>query len=285
MDISNFSNYKSGMNLTAIQTFLMVVETGNLNKAAERLHVTQSTVTSRLDTLEDAMGQRLLVRSRKGAELTKAGFAFHRHAESIALTWDLAKRTVGLPKGFSQSLSIAAEDDLWWGLGDTLVEWLRDQNPDIAIEAWPGTPQQVRTWLGSGLVDAGLTVAPSAGPGLEAQEYSVERIVQVSSVARQAVAWHHDYIYVDYGVEFRRWHAQVWPVDETAALTFGSGRWALQHLRRYGGSAYLPRRMVQDALKSGHLHLVDGSPEFRRAVHLVTRAGVREAMDLMPSRR
>ena len=61
------------MNLAGLQTFLAIVETGNLVRAAERLHVTQSTVTSRLDTIEDALGQRLLVRSRKGAELTKAG--------------------------------------------------------------------------------------------------------------------------------------------------------------------------------------------------------------------
>ena len=55
------------------------------------------------------------------------------------------------------------------------------------------------------------------------------------------------------------------------------------YVRRFGGSAYLPRRMIIDDLKGGTLHLVDGSPEFRRAVHLVTRAGVPEAMDLMPS--
>ena len=271
------------MNLAAFQTFLTVVETGNLNKAAERLHVTQSTVTARLDTLEEALGQKLLVRSRKGAELTKAGFAFHRHAETMVQTWDLARRTVGLPKGFSQTFSIAAEADLWWGLGDKLIAWVRDQSPEIAVEAWPGTPEEVRRWLGSGLVDAALTAAPFAGPGLEAREYSIERIIQVSTAPRHAVAWHHDYIYVDHGPEFRRWHAKVWPVDETAALSFGSGRWALEHLRQFGGSAYLPRRMVLSDLKEGVLHLVVGSPEFRRPVHLVTRAGALESMDLMPT--
>ena len=47
------------MNISALKTFLTVVDLGNLNKAAERLNVTQSTVTARLDSLEEALGQRL----------------------------------------------------------------------------------------------------------------------------------------------------------------------------------------------------------------------------------
>ena len=76
------------MNLIAVKTFLAVVQTGNLNKAAELVNVTQSTVTARLDALDSELGQALLVRSRKGAQLTKAGFAFQRHAEVLVRTWE-----------------------------------------------------------------------------------------------------------------------------------------------------------------------------------------------------
>ncbi|MEX0304043.1 MAG: LysR family transcriptional regulator, partial [Leisingera sp.] len=63
------------MNISAIQTFLSVVRTRNLNRAAEELNITQSAVSARLDTLDQALGARLLIRSRKGATLTKEGFA------------------------------------------------------------------------------------------------------------------------------------------------------------------------------------------------------------------
>ena len=53
------------MNIATLQTFLAVVQTGHLNKAAAQLHVTQSTVTTRLDVLEQTLGQKLLVRSRR----------------------------------------------------------------------------------------------------------------------------------------------------------------------------------------------------------------------------
>jgi DNA-binding transcriptional LysR family regulator len=36
------------MNLTSLQTFLAILETGSLVRAADKLNVTQSTVTARL---------------------------------------------------------------------------------------------------------------------------------------------------------------------------------------------------------------------------------------------
>lgn len=47
------SNYQrvDAVNIAALQTFLAVVQTGNINRAAVQLNVTQSTVTTRLDPL------------------------------------------------------------------------------------------------------------------------------------------------------------------------------------------------------------------------------------------
>ena len=44
------------MNLQSLATFLAIIETGSLVRAAERLNVTQSTVTARLKALEDHLG-------------------------------------------------------------------------------------------------------------------------------------------------------------------------------------------------------------------------------------
>ena len=69
------------MNFDEIQTFLAIIETGSLVAASRRLHVTQSTVTARMNTLEAELGQKLLHRIKSGAELTSAGFKFQRYAE------------------------------------------------------------------------------------------------------------------------------------------------------------------------------------------------------------
>ena len=55
------------MNLVALQTFLAIVRTGSLVRASTAMNVTQSTVTSRLQTLEAELGQILVLRQKNGA--------------------------------------------------------------------------------------------------------------------------------------------------------------------------------------------------------------------------
>ena len=66
------------MNIDLARTFLEIAETGNFNKAAERLDVTQSTVSMRIKALEDEIGRPLFTRSKTGTELTPAGHQFRR---------------------------------------------------------------------------------------------------------------------------------------------------------------------------------------------------------------
>jgi DNA-binding transcriptional LysR family regulator len=259
------------MNIAALHTFLAVVHTGNLNKAADQLNVTQSTVTTRLDTLEDALGQKLLIRSRRGAELTKAGFAFLRHAEVAVQAWEQARKAVGLPKGFSGLFSCACHFEFWDGAGSQWLEQVRQKQPGLALEAWPGSIDEIKRWLSSGLVDAALVSEPLAGADLTSHEVMQDRLVQVSTVRRAVLDWDPAYVYVDLGSDFRRQHALVWPVEETARMTFGSSRWALDYLLTDGGSAYLPWRLAKTPVDEGRLHLVNGAPEFARTLHLIWR--------------
>jgi DNA-binding transcriptional LysR family regulator len=259
------------MQLTWLQTFLAVVDTGNLNKAGARLNVTQSTVTARLDALEDALGQRLLVRARRGAQLTKAGFAFQRHAELLVQTWDQARKAVGLPTGYSGLFSLACHHDLWEEAGSRLLARVKAEQPDLALETWPGDLAEIGRWLTSGLVDAALVPEPLVGPGFVSQEAARDRLVQVATVRRAVRDWDPAYLYVDLGAGFRRAHSLAWPAGETAYLTFGSSRWALDHLLENGGSAYLPWRLSEPLVERGLLFPVAGAVEFSRILYLAWR--------------
>ena len=58
------------MNIEHARTFLAVADTGSFVSAAERLHVTQSTVSARIRALEDLLGRPLFTRNKAGAVLT-----------------------------------------------------------------------------------------------------------------------------------------------------------------------------------------------------------------------
>lgn len=259
------------MNIAAIQTFLAVVRTRNLNRAAVELNVTQSAVTARLDTLEQALGARLLIRSRKGTRLTKAGYAFLEQAELIARTWDRARAQAGLPTGVTRLFSLVCQPGLWQGLGDTWVAGISRAHPGTAVEVWAGLARDARDWLSSGVSDAALLAEPLAGPDLNSRPFASETLLQVSTSPAATDGWDPAYVFIDYGPAFRVSHAAVWPGDEAPATRFNTPDWALSHILAAGGSAYLPERLVRDHLQAGRLHPVPGADRFQLRSFLTWR--------------
>lgn len=74
------------MEIEFARTFLTVAAADNFVAAAERLHVTQSTVSARIQALENQLCAKLFRRGRGGAELTPAGQRFLRHAKNLVRT-------------------------------------------------------------------------------------------------------------------------------------------------------------------------------------------------------
>lgn len=259
------------MNIIAIQTFLTVVRVRNLNRAAEELNITQSAVSARLDALEQALGDKLLVRSRSGATLTKAGFAFLEYAEVITRTWKNAQARAGLPEGVTRLFSFVCDPVLWCGLGERWIREIRGKFPTTATEIWSGMSGDAQIWLQSGMSDAALLTEPLIGADFDSREFTVEKLVQVSTLNREAMQWDPKYIYVDFGPVFRAEHAEVWSNDETASIAFSNPAWALAHLLEHGGSAYLPQRLVAHYLSDDRLFTVADAPEFSRKTYLTWR--------------
>ncbi len=75
------------MNIDQIKTFLEVAATGNFNRAAENLNITQSTVSARIRVLEEQLGRPLFARGHAGARLTPAGQRLRRYALNMQRLW------------------------------------------------------------------------------------------------------------------------------------------------------------------------------------------------------
>lgn len=74
------------MNLVYFKTFLIVCELGNFTEAAKYLYVPQPTISNRMKSLEQELGQELFRKGGRGkrtAELTEAGKTFYPYAKQI----------------------------------------------------------------------------------------------------------------------------------------------------------------------------------------------------------
>jgi DNA-binding transcriptional LysR family regulator len=257
------------MDTDLARTFLAVIDSGSFVHAAERLHVSQSTVSTRIHALEDQLGCVLFVRNKAGAALTHAGRQFQRHASAIVRTIEQARHDIGVPDGFRGTLAVGGRIGLW---EEYLLHWLaamREQRPEISVRAESGLEADLMPGLIEGRLDVGVMYTPQSRPGLKIEKLFDERLVLVSTNPRSAPEPRQDYVYVDWGAEFYTKHKTFFPNFGGAALTVNIGWLGLQHLMGNGGAGYFPRRIVQPHLSGKRLTIVRNAPEFLIPAYVV----------------
>ncbi|MED5608305.1 MULTISPECIES: LysR family transcriptional regulator [Pseudomonas] len=252
------------MDIDLARTFLEIARGGSFVAAAQRLHVTQTTVTARVQNLEAQLGCRLFQRSRAGARLTADGERFLGYANQLVQTWDAARRDLPLPAGYREALSIGGELSL---SNPLMLGWtvrLRQRMPALALHAEVGSGEQLQKQLELGVLDAALVYRPDYWPGMQVEQLLEEKLILVRSTQQP-----EPYIYIDWGEEFRRQHDAALPDRAHAATRFSLGPLALQHLLQCGGSGYFRTRVVHSYLQAGVLERVPLAPEFIYPTYLV----------------
>jgi DNA-binding transcriptional LysR family regulator len=245
------------MDTELARTFLAVAAHGNFVAAAQRLHVTQSTVSARVLTLETQLGATLFQRGRHGAELTSAGKRFLKHAKHLVRTVELARHDVGLPQGFSDVLALSGRIALWEGFLPHWVDWMRRAAPDVSLRLDIGFEADIMQGLIEGSVDVGVMYTPTSRPGLTVEPLFDETLVLVGDRADRP--WPDaDYIHIDWGAEFHARFSEAWPDVPPPALTANIGWLGVQQILGFGGSGYFPQRLVRGYLDAGRLHRQPG---------------------------
>ncbi|MBX9651666.1 MAG: LysR family transcriptional regulator [Xanthobacteraceae bacterium] len=250
------------MDTELARTFLTVVTSGNFISAAERLHVSQSTVSTRIHTLEQQLGCTLFVRNKAGTTLTSAGRQFQRHASALVRTVELARHDVGIPKGFSGTLVVGGRIGLW---EEYLLRWLplmQAEQPDISVRAESALEPELMQGLVEGRIDIGVMYTPQSRPGLRVEQLFEEQLILVSTDPKSAPEPQAGYVYVDWGPEFYARHSVFFPNYPGSALTANIGWLGLQHVLENGGSGFFARRIVEPLLRTRRLHAVAGAPAF-----------------------
>ena len=256
------------MDIEQARTFLAVAANGSFLEAASRLHITQSTVSARIQNLENYLGAKLFVRNRAGAVLTPAGKRFMRHAKSLLITIEQARHDVGLPSRFRGSITIGARIALCEGFLPQWVAIMRQTAPDISLRNEIGFEEDLMRQLVEGTLDIGLMYTPQHSPGLQVEHLFDETLVLLTTDPEKA--WpDENYIYIDWGPEFYAQHTNSYPELERPAQVANIGWLGVQLILSNGGSCFLPIRMAKEFLEDDRLYRVPDSPVFRLPAYMV----------------
>src|SRR5438477_6144953 len=151
-------SHHSSTVLEKLRLFLVVLEEASLRRAAERLHISQSAITRRLQLLEHDLGGRVLERTAAGVRPTTGGHALAEKAKTLLADYDSTMAEVRrLVRGESERLRIGyVASAVQEYLGPALAV-LRRAYPKLRVKMLDQTRAETRIALRRGELDLALT--------------------------------------------------------------------------------------------------------------------------------
>lgn len=198
-----------------MRTFIRIVESGSLSAAARQMETTQATISRRLQSLEEMLGAKLLLRSTHAMKLTDDGERCYQHAHQVVDSWlaleDALQITdeqpvgtlrVRAPHAFGQQqllmplvgfLARFPQLSVEWMLHDRAVDFISD-NVDCAIRVGADVdPATVSVLLAE--VPRCIVATPALLSGYatvtEPQQLSMLPWVAISTFYQHEVVLHH----------------------------------------------------------------------------------------------
>ncbi len=145
------------MTFRQLEIFLAVARAKNFTRAAEALHVSQSTLSQHVLELEGELGVRLFDRLGRAVTLTEAGRLLEEHATRIATTVASARRAIDELKGLARgSLVIGASTTPGIYVLPGVVAAFKHRYPGIDVSLQIGNSQVIEERIRADTVDLGV---------------------------------------------------------------------------------------------------------------------------------
>lgn len=145
------------MDLRVLEYFLAVVESGNVSKAAQKLHLTQPTLTRQLQQLEEIYGTRLFIRGSRQITLTNSGIILKRRAKEML---DLQDKTAAEIRKSEYDIS----GEITIGCGESsgnkflpvVLKEFSKRYPKIKYNIYTAGSNQNKEKINEGLIDVAM---------------------------------------------------------------------------------------------------------------------------------
>jgi len=260
------------MQIELIEAFLDLCETQSFNQTADRLGVTQSTISGRISSLEKTVGCRLFQRSRSGTALTTEGLRFEPHARSLRHAWVTALNATQDTGIAGVTMRVGMQHDLVGLAIDTLIGNFRTAMPDTVFYFEADYSTQMCVDLASGAQDVAVLYSPQTHPDIHFEALSEVTYVMVSTqVDRLKDVTPDDYILANYAPAFAHAHSALLPALTRVSLSIGQNAAMVDLLKSLSGAGYVLRHSAAELVSMELCQYVADAPRIRQPVF----AGIR----------
>jgi LysR family cyn operon transcriptional activator len=176
-------NNKPGIKLRQLEYFLAVAETLHFSKAADKLFVTQPTLSHQLAELETHIGKALFDRSGKTIRLTQVGEVFHAYAkrslDELAAGYIALDELEGLQRG---KLRIGVSQSFMRKLLPPIAAEFIARYPAIHLTIVEMMAPLIEQQVARGELDLGIAFVPTRLEDTGVEPLLEERLVLVTGV-------------------------------------------------------------------------------------------------------
>lgn len=172
------------MELRHLRYFVALAECLHFTRAAERVHVTQSTLSHQIRQLEDEIGKRLFERVDKRVLITEDGELFLAYAQRALKEVD---QGIGALKtsasGLTGSLRLGATHTFNIGFIPECVAALLMRHPTVTVAVHEHTVDEICAELLAGTIDMGISYRAHMPAALQFEPLYNEQMVLAVSPA------------------------------------------------------------------------------------------------------
>lgn len=183
--IDGIDSKSPDMELRHLRYFVALAECLHFTRAAERVHVTQSTLSHQIRQLEDELGQALFERQGKKVSLTEAGEIFRDHAGQALAIVDQGIGALKQPSTELQGeVRVGATHTFNLGFIPECVALFLHRHPNAQVSVEELSADGIQAKLRDGRLDLGIAYRPTTQEDLWFEPLYNEEMVLV-------VAEHH----------------------------------------------------------------------------------------------
>ena len=209
------------MNKEHIETFLTILDTRNISTAAKKLFVSQSTISHRLNVLENELGFSLLIRSRgeKFTKLTPKGEEFIEIAKRWKSLW--SETVIWKNQEAKMTLKVSSVDSLNICIFSSLYKNLIKNGNSLSIDISSRWSKTIYDLIENYDIDMGFVLSPLDYPNVIVKPLFSGRGVVISLKSSEYLETVHpndlnpaNEILFAYISQYKMWRSLWWDIDK-----------------------------------------------------------------------